>query len=489
MEQLLTQLIYISMVLLIVFAFINFRGKGILSLFWASVQLRRAAKKLTDEVFANQLRTDILSDTPDTSEELFWSKSLRHQMSLFRAAYKKMGISELDKYQCDIEDYFNTELLDYEANNTFTDHAANGLTALGILGTFLGMAAGLTGFDISDADTIISGISRLLLGMSTAFETSIAGLTLSLLLGTLANSIRGSAEKALSRFLDNFRSNVLSNQSEAAANLLLERLENLEKLFSADSDARQETMSTIANEFVAHMGENLTEHVAEMRTAMEEATKQQYTYIKSIQGLCTQVEAVGQKIVSVSTCFDPVIEQSRLLSNQIMSANQALQAELKTVSGIVSGDAAILSQQHDVASQMNAYATNLEALALRIAEQTAIATSAIANLSACSTSAISDSQTALEAQLRTMMLSASDFNDAMALQSKGNIAMLQDHMEQVIQNLPRTSGGDALLKQLTEQNEIMIENQEKLLIALGHAGMTAKKKKKRFSSFGRRHSS
>ena len=466
MEDLFTKCIYASMLLLVVFSLIDFRGNGILPLLRISRQFRRACKRLKDPVFSEQLRNDILADSAATSEEMFTSKSMRHQMSLFRSDCRKMGITADDKHQCDIEDYFNTEYLDYCGNNVFCDHCASGLTALGILGTFVGMTTGLTGFDITNSDTIISGISNLLLGMSTAFETSIAGITLSLIVGTIFRSIRGNADKGLDRFLDLFRSNVLQDQSEAAANLLLTRLENLEKLFSDDSEARQEAMNTVVKEFVAHMGERLTDQVASMREAIEDTTKQQQVYITTIQGLCTQVEAATLKIAGISSAFEPVVEQARRLSEQIVSANTAVQSELKTISSIVTGDAAILSQQHDLSNQMNQYASSLSALSLRMAEQTSLATTAIANLSACSTSVINDSQTALETQLRSMMLSASDFNEAITQQSRSCIDMLHSHVEHTMRQLPRTSGSDELLEQLVEQNREMLENQQKLLAAI-----------------------
>lgn len=466
MTEILTYSIYIGMAVLVVLALADFRGKGLLSLRRITSQLRRGAKLLGDDSFAARLRSDILSGDPDSSEELFTTKVMRRQMELLREDVRKMGITGDAKCQCDIEDYFNDEFLDYQGNSAFLEHAASGLTALGILGTFFGMTTGLTGFDLSDSAAIISGISRLLMGMSTAFETSIAGIFLSLVLGTVNRILRGSAEKHLDAFVEGFRSNVLSDQQEAATNLMLERLENLETLFSADSDARQEMMNTVAQEFVAHMGENLTDQVAEMRTVMEETTQQQKLYITAIQGLCAQVEDVGVKIAGVSGSFQPVVTQTKLLADQVLAANQAVQAELQSISGIVSGDAAILSQQYDITTQMNRYASELEALSLRIAEQTSIATSAIASLSACASNAISDSQTALESQLRTMMLSASDFNDAMAQQSKASMDLLHSHMEDAVRSLPRTTGGDQLLKELVDQNRIMIENQERMLIAL-----------------------
>lgn len=477
MDNLFTYLIYLGMILLIVLSCIDFRKNGIFPLFRISRQFRRACKALEDPTFAERLRSDILSGFAGSSEEMFTSKSMRRQMSHYLSACKEMGLTEQDKYQCDIEDYFNIDYLDYRGNNLFCDHCVSGLTALGILGTFLGMATGLTGFDITSSDTIISGISTLLLGMSTAFKTSIAGIALSLLLGTLSRFVRGSADKELDRFLSLFRANVLQDHSTAASNLILARLENLEKLFSDDSEARREAINMVAKEFVAHMGERLTEQVATMREAIEETTKHQQLYTTSIQQLCSQVENVGLKIVGVSSAFDPVVEQARRLSDQIVNANAAVQSELKSISSIVAGDAAILSQQHDISNQLNQYASNLAALSLRMAEQTSVATTAIANLSACSTSVINDSQTALETQLRAMMLSASDFNDSLTQQSRNCIDMLHSHVEHTMRSLPRTSGSDELLEQLVEQNQAMLENQEKLLAALTHTKGSTKSRK------------
>ncbi|USD23077.1 MotA/TolQ/ExbB proton channel family protein [Microbulbifer variabilis] len=56
------------------------------------------------------------------------------------------------------------------------------LTALGILGTFIGIILGIYGFDLADIDT---SISELMQGLETAFMTSILGLFLSLVLRTI----------------------------------------------------------------------------------------------------------------------------------------------------------------------------------------------------------------------------------------------------------------------------------------------------------------
>lgn len=55
------------------------------------------------------------------------------------------------------------------------------LVGTGILGTFVGLAFGIGGFDTSDVDAVQKSVERLLGGMSTAFWSSIAGMSCSIL--------------------------------------------------------------------------------------------------------------------------------------------------------------------------------------------------------------------------------------------------------------------------------------------------------------------
>lgn len=468
MEAYRDYVVYGFMVFLVIYSFVDLRGRGVISLWWTSIQLGRASRKLSDETYAQAIRQAILDGSEDATDQLFHSRTLRRQMRMFCSAFKKMDITEHDKCQCDIEDYINYDFLDYQGNSIFCDHAANGLTALGVLGTFIGMAIGMTDFQVADSDSIMAGITNLLQGMSFAFTTSIVGIILSLGLGTLFRIIRGSADKNLNRFLSVFSSNVLSNQSEAALNQLVDRIKKLENRLSHDSVERRDMLHTITNEFLDHMGDRLTTHVEDMRNAMMESTRQHQEYCDSLRGLMAQMAEVGNRIDGISTSFTPVIEQSRLLSEQIMQANHALQEELATVSSIVANDSAIVGKQNEIADKMNHYAAGLEVLARHIAEETHRTVAAVENIALCSTSTITDSQAALEAQLRTMMLASSDFNTGMQAQARSNIDELHAYMVQAARNLPRSTGDSRVFEQMIEQNNRMIENQERILEQLGH---------------------
>lgn len=66
-------------------------------------------------------------------------------------------------------------------------------SGFGLLGTFIGIAFGLEGIDLSQGDTgeLMSGVSQLMSGMSAAFMTSIYGILFSLIWLVLYRRVRG----------------------------------------------------------------------------------------------------------------------------------------------------------------------------------------------------------------------------------------------------------------------------------------------------------
>lgn len=65
-------------------------------------------------------------------------------------------------------------------------------TTLGILGTFIGIYAGLHNFDVNN---INESIPQLLMGLKTAFSTSIIGIILSLIFGKLSQIVLNNVQQ------------------------------------------------------------------------------------------------------------------------------------------------------------------------------------------------------------------------------------------------------------------------------------------------------
>ena len=82
-------------------------------------------------------------------------------------------------------------------NLRLLDTATGTLVGLGLLGTFLGLTLGVKDFDSSDASKIQESIQVLLSGMATAFLTSLAGMTLSIIFTFIDKSCRNRLSKVL----------------------------------------------------------------------------------------------------------------------------------------------------------------------------------------------------------------------------------------------------------------------------------------------------
>ena len=79
---------------------------------------------------------------------------------------------------------------------SFVDYTPNLLTSLGILGTFVGIVVGLSGFDPNDID---HSIPALLEGLKTAFITSLAGMGSSILFKVFSTTQFASVKKSATK--------------------------------------------------------------------------------------------------------------------------------------------------------------------------------------------------------------------------------------------------------------------------------------------------
>ena len=97
-------------------------------------------------------------------------------------------------------------------------------TGLGLLGTFAGITAGISGIDLGNVETMKSGIEVLLSGTKTAFLTSVFGLILALVYNLVDNWIYRPYTKKLATLIDQLNTlfpsksleEFLSHQAEQA---------------------------------------------------------------------------------------------------------------------------------------------------------------------------------------------------------------------------------------------------------------------------------
>ena len=100
-----------------------------------------------------------------------------------------------------VEDFINEETVIYgPGRSAFAEAVPSLLVSLGFLGTLIGLAQGLSGFDMTDAAAAQSSIMTLIPGMKYAFMTSIFGVVGSVLFTLTTRAVYGSTEHALRSF-------------------------------------------------------------------------------------------------------------------------------------------------------------------------------------------------------------------------------------------------------------------------------------------------
>ena len=100
-----------------------------------------------------------------------------------------------------VEDFINEETVIYgPGRSAFADAVPSLLVSLGFLGTLIGLAQGLSGFNMTDSSTAQQSIMTLIPGMKYAFTTSIFGVVGSVLFTLITRAVYGSTEHALRSF-------------------------------------------------------------------------------------------------------------------------------------------------------------------------------------------------------------------------------------------------------------------------------------------------
>ncbi len=159
-----------------------------------SALLNRAIMKLERSAASNE--------RPIWREARFLGRSLRPEWQRFLL---NAGQLDLRGIPCNAQDYINEDTVIYRPGHAQLAELIPGLlTSLGILGTFMGLMAGLTNLDLNDAAKTIASIPTLLSGMQFAFATSVAGILCSLAFNMTNRIAVGHAFKALDSFDEAF---------------------------------------------------------------------------------------------------------------------------------------------------------------------------------------------------------------------------------------------------------------------------------------------
>lgn len=162
-------------------------------------------------------------------ESLFHQRELDH---IFEEYRWKVNAQEQDnKLVSDIVEYINEEGLALRSWQNVVHQVPGTLTALGLLGTFIGLIIGISGIGFSSVESALSSIELLLGGIRTAFYTSIAGVIFSILFNLIYRLTWNAMLREMGMFLEAFHQNVLPSMEEQQRDrALLDNQQILERL-------------------------------------------------------------------------------------------------------------------------------------------------------------------------------------------------------------------------------------------------------------------
>ncbi|MGS0497021.1 anti-phage ZorAB system protein ZorA [Pseudoalteromonas mariniglutinosa] len=241
----------------------------------------------------------------------------------------------------DAEHFFNPKTLASGiTSNRLLAAAPSFLTAIGVLGTFLGLTMGLKGLHIesNEIEALKGGIASMINGAAMAFVTSVWGVGLSLLLNIfeknterrIINKVvkiqqtidflfpRLPAEKSLVDISKN-----TSDSSEALKELHERIGDRLQETISGVSDSMQEAFTNALNNVMAPAMQSLVSNTSEQTSGVLEQVIGNFTRSMQAAGkdqgelMQKTTEQMHDAVSGLSTKMSAVIEQNASQAQQM----------------------------------------------------------------------------------------------------------------------------------------------------------------------------
>ena len=163
----------------------------------------------------------------------------------------------------DLEDVLNEESLALRSWQRVIHQLPGTLTALGLLGTFIGLIVGISRIGFSSLEAALSSIEVLLTGTRTAFFTSIAGVILSVVFNILHKLQWNVMLREMGLFYERFHLNILPDSRELNdmkrrkdLSVILERLDRLPGI-TAFSNSKKDSEDETEQQIMPEIREGL----------------------------------------------------------------------------------------------------------------------------------------------------------------------------------------------------------------------------------------
>lgn len=468
-------IVYGSMALLLAMAVFGFlwKGRGLRRLGRLTRELHEAAQILENEAEVNELREWILDKYKggNPQEMLFQDATLRSRMALYvenvRDIVAGIQVRERHKSLRDIGEFFDDDLLEQQCSSRFIGYACSGLTALGMLGTFLGLTSGLEGLQIGSSEEIIASVSVLLGGMNVAFVTSIVGIILSLVLGIWHHRARSGAEEAMDEFVTNFRVRVLGDHTEQAMNDLMEQLQKIENSLTSYNETQIHMLNKLAGTFAQRISEILNLQIQTLGKTMTDTTDAQKGYnesVKTMTGALNKMTSQNEKLADAIERMDGSVS---VLAAAVGGAGE-------TTNKLLADQVKVTEEMAKVGERMNTVSEGVTVQAEKTANAVKNTSDAAEDAANVNIRLMNSVHTMMQDYTDTLTNAVKAQQAALEAQVNASIQQIVKYTDQAVNNLPQPVDNTALLEKLIDQNTALLQKQDAMIKALG--GKPVKKK-------------
>ena len=216
-----------------------------------------------------------------------------------------------------VEDYINEETVIYgPGRGSLSDAVPSVLVSIGFLGTLIGLAQGLSGFNMSDSEAVMGSIVTLIPGMRYAFMTSIFGVVGSVVFTLITRAVHGSTENTLRAFYgamsrhagvlsvdpmtqvaiyqqeqtmlikklsEDLSGKLTENIAQAVGQAVEPLNQNLKNFVSVNTREQMRFLDAVVTRFIDRMDDMLGGQMKRLSRAMEDAARYQEDSLSSVR--------------------------------------------------------------------------------------------------------------------------------------------------------------------------------------------------------------
>lgn len=335
--------------------------------------LRHAANMLVES-------SKVKLSRPVWSDVSFLGKALQRD---WRKYLHNAEMLDAHGQPCEVEDYINEDTVIFiPGNAAFADIVPGLCTSLGILGTFLGLAAGLNNINMHEMER---AITQIVSGLALAFYTSIVGLVASMSFNILNKMVVGRARRVLGSFIDHFyrygaprpvdtANQLVSLQQEQVASLrvfqedlgghLATQIEqavaralnpvaqSMDRFLEGTTRQQIEGVRHIVNQFVTAMDQALQGQLHNLGEALKDTVRQQQTLRTELMQAVEAVSRQSTGVTEMQRVSKEMIEQFDVYVEKLHQRGEQLET-------LQTGSSQLLANLHNASAEQAEYLSQL----------------------------------------------------------------------------------------------------------------------------------